>query len=278
MRIVPRSGVAGARGRRSATARATAVAVFTGRRRIGGVEHGRGVLLEGVAHHERGRARHPQPGLHAAALSRLSASTGGWSAARSGSPRTSSSDSVGHEHDHLVADPDRACRRGARPPGRCADDGHDGRVAGQAQLGDLLVGGRRARRPASPRPAWPCPPRTTAAARTSRRSPPPRTRAVMQVRRRHRDVDAPHLVEHPLVLRVVDPGDDPRHAELLLGQQRDDEVVLVVAGDGGDDVGLVDARPRPAASTSQASAWNHGTPGGLVGPPRPGGPRPGRCR
>ena len=56
------------------------------------------------------------------------------------------------------------------------------------------------------------------------------------------DVDAPQLVEHPLVLRVVDPGDDARHAELLLGQQRHDEVVLVVAGDGGDDVGLLDAR------------------------------------
>ena len=32
-----------------------AVAVFTGRRRIGGVDHGRGMLLEGVAHHEHGR-------------------------------------------------------------------------------------------------------------------------------------------------------------------------------------------------------------------------------
>ena len=31
------------------------------------------------------------------------------------------------------------------------------------------------------------------------------------------------------------------HAELLLGQQRHDEVVLVVAGDGGDDVGPLDA-------------------------------------
>jgi hypothetical protein len=31
-----------------------ALAVFTGRRRIGGVAHGRGLLLEGVAHIERG--------------------------------------------------------------------------------------------------------------------------------------------------------------------------------------------------------------------------------
>ena len=51
-----------------------------------------------------------------------------------------------------------------------------------------------------------------------------------QLGRRHRDVDAPALVEQPLVLRVVDPGHHPGHGELLLGQQRDDEVVLVVAG------------------------------------------------
>ncbi len=32
-----------------------AVAVFTGRRTVGGLEHGRGVLIEGVAHDEHGR-------------------------------------------------------------------------------------------------------------------------------------------------------------------------------------------------------------------------------
>jgi hypothetical protein len=31
------------------------VAVFTGRRSMGGMDHGRGVVLEGVAHRERGR-------------------------------------------------------------------------------------------------------------------------------------------------------------------------------------------------------------------------------
>ena len=34
---------------------AEAVAVFTGRRTLAGMEHGRGVLLEGVCHTERGR-------------------------------------------------------------------------------------------------------------------------------------------------------------------------------------------------------------------------------
>jgi hypothetical protein len=32
-----------------------AVAIFLGRRSLGGVEHGRGLLLEGVAHPEKGR-------------------------------------------------------------------------------------------------------------------------------------------------------------------------------------------------------------------------------
>lgn len=54
MRIVPRAGspslevvVSDGSGE--------AVAVFTGRRALGGVEHGSSVLLEGVAHDERGR-------------------------------------------------------------------------------------------------------------------------------------------------------------------------------------------------------------------------------
>ena len=49
-----------------------------------------------------------------------------------------------------------------------------------------------------------------------------------------RDVDAPGLVEQPLVLRVVDAGDDAVDAELGLAEQGDDEVDLVVAG-GRDD-------------------------------------------
>jgi hypothetical protein len=32
-----------------------AIAVFTGRRHVGGMDHGRGVVLEGVAHRERNR-------------------------------------------------------------------------------------------------------------------------------------------------------------------------------------------------------------------------------
>ncbi len=34
---------------------ADATVVFTGRRSVGGLEHGRGLVVEGVAHDERGR-------------------------------------------------------------------------------------------------------------------------------------------------------------------------------------------------------------------------------
>ena len=53
-------------------------------------------------------------------------------------------------------------------------------------------------------------------------------------------VDA-EVPEQPLVLGVVDAGDRPRHVEVVLGHLADDEVVLVVAGDGGHDVGAVGA-------------------------------------
>src|SRR5206468_11501206 len=45
--------------------------------------------------------------------------------------------------------------------------------------------------------------------------------------------------EERLVLGVVDPGDRPRHVEVMLGHLADHEVVLVVAGDRRDDVGTV---------------------------------------
>ena len=53
-------------------------------------------------------------------------------------------------------------------------------------------------------------------------------------------VDA-EVPEERLVLGVVDAGDRPRHVEVVLGHLADDEVVLVVAGHGGHDVGAVAA-------------------------------------
>ena len=52
-----------------------------------------------------------------------------------------------------------------------------------------------------------------------------------------RDVHAPALVKEPFVAGVVDAADDARHAELLLGEPADHQVVLVVAGGGDHDVG-----------------------------------------
>ena len=54
MRTVPRSGVPSLE-IVVCDGTGDAVAVFTGRRAVGGLEHGRGVLIEGVAHDERGR-------------------------------------------------------------------------------------------------------------------------------------------------------------------------------------------------------------------------------
>ena len=45
--------------------------------------------------------------------------------------------------------------------------------------------------------------------------------------------------EERLVLGVVDAGDRPRDIEVVLGHLADDEVVLVVAGHGRDDIGPV---------------------------------------
>jgi hypothetical protein len=57
----------------------------------------------------------------------------------------------------------------------------------------------------------------------------------------HGDVDAPVVAEQPLVARVVDPGHDAADGELGLGEQRHDEVDLVVAGGGDDDVAALQA-------------------------------------
>ena len=58
------------------------------------------------------------------------------------------------------------------------------------------------------------------------------------VRRRDRGIDAPLFVEEPLVLGVVHARQDARDRELLLGEQRGHQVVLVVAGGRHHDFGL----------------------------------------
>ena len=83
-----------------------------------------------------------------------------------------------------------------------------------------------------------------------------------QMRGGDRDVDTPHLGEHPLVVGVVHAGHDTWHAELLLGEQRDHEVVLVVAGDRGHDVGVTGTdRLERGQFTGIAEIPRHGSVG-----------------
>src|SRR5450759_3633316 len=55
------------------------------------------------------------------------------------------------------------------------------------------------------------------------------------------DIDAPHVVEQPLVSRMVHAGDRPGHSELRLGEQGMDEVDLVVARGRDREVARVQA-------------------------------------
>ena len=176
---------------------------------------------------------------------------------------TSSSDSDGDEHDHLVTGAQHRVAAGHDEP-VLAQHGDDRGVAGHPEVLDRLAVDRRSLGEAhlgQPGPA------TLEREQADERPDGDRLldEGGEQVRRRHADVDAPDLVEHPLVLRVVDPGDDAWHAELLLRQQGDDEVVLVVAGDGGDDVGF--GHPDVGeGGISQASPSYQCTPAGS--PPR----------
>ena len=117
-----------------------------------------------------------------------------------------------------------------------AHNGHDRRLPRHSQPGQLPAGGGRTRGQGH---LYEVGTRRLELQDTDQR--PDRYRLFdkggEQVGRRHRYVDAPGLVEQPVVLGMVDPGYHPGDGELLLGQQRDDEVVFVVPGGGHDDVG-----------------------------------------
>jgi len=90
-----------------------------------------------------------------------------------------------------------------------------------------------------------------------------------QVRRGDADVDAPQVVEHPLVLRVVDPGHDRRgDAELLLGQPTTRRGLSSSSPvTGGPRRRPARRRPRPASpSPRKRSPSNQVTPLRLTGP------------
>ena len=239
------------------------VVVFTGRRTIGGMGNGRGVLFEGVAHEERGRPVCSTPPTRCSRPSRPAHAVRPVRMAR-----TSSSDSL--VTSTMTSSPVRirVSPRG-RSPAPDARSPRPSRRGRPRSTISLSAAGEPSASVTSASRALP------PSKESSRTNEPDRHRLLHQggdqVRGRDGDVDAPHLVEHPLVLRVVDPGDDPRDAELLLGEQRDDEVVLVVAGDGATTSALSTCGLAHRVA-SQASAWSHGTPRGLTRPL--GGARP----
>ena len=117
-----------------------------------------------------------------------------------------------------------------------AHDRHHGRLTGHAQARQLPAGGRRTGGQGHLDEVGT---RRLELQDTDQR--PHRHRLFdeggQQVRGRHRYVDAPGLVEQPVVLGVVHPGHHPGDGELLFSQQRHHKVVLVVTGGGHDHVG-----------------------------------------
>jgi signal transduction histidine kinase len=142
------------------------------------------------------------------------------------------------DEEQLVAALQRVLRlRHEHPP--LAQDGDQGDVRGPLDRADLLPGERRVGRHGH---------LDQARLALAERHQPHQVADAHglldergeQARRRDGDVDAPGLVVQPLVARVVHPGDDPGHAVLGLGEQRNDQVDLVVAGRGDDNVAPVE--------------------------------------
>ena len=138
------------------------------------------------------------------------------------------------EHQHLVARLERGVAPG-HDETVAPDHRHDDGVAGEVQVGDGGVVGRGVLGQRDLDQVGGAPLELEEADERAHRDGLLHQRG-QQLGRRDRDVHPPALVEEPLVLRVVDPGHDAGHRELLLGQERDDEVVLVIAGRRHDDV------------------------------------------
>ena len=166
----------------------------------------------------------------------------------------------GGDGQHLVADLERPLRRrAARPDPRAGSRPARCPAAARPRRSGWPASGESSASVSSTSDAWPC------MKRISRTRSPTRHRFLDECGEHPRggdgDVDAPRLVEQPLVLRVVDAGDHALDAELGLGEQREDEVGLVVAGGRDHDVVVLQlglsrawrARRRRRAATSARS-------------------------
>ena len=143
-----------------------------------------------------------------------------------------------------------------------ADHRHDGGVPG-----DVEIDQRRSPPPASPRPGSPRPGGRCPASNCSRRTSDPTdtassTRAVSSWGVDTETSTPQDSLNSHWLLGVVDPGHDAGNGEFLFGEQRDDQVVLVVAGGGHRHVDVGHARPASSELTSQASAATQVTSSG----------------
>ena len=84
-----------------------------------------------------------------------------------------------------------------------------------------------------------------------------------QPRRGDRDVDAPDLVEHPLVLRVVDPGHRSRHAELGLAPAATSTRLTLSSPVAAMATSQVSSPASSREDSSHASASSHSASGSV---------------
>ena len=60
-------------------------------------------------------------------------------------------------------------------------------------------------------------------------------------RRGDHHIDSPRTVEHPLILRMIDPSYDPRNTVFRLCKECSDEIDLVISGRGDEDMTGIEA-------------------------------------
>ena len=237
----------------------TVTAVFAGRRRIPGIDHGRAIVLEGVAVDRRRPLGDLQPGVHPRPVSPVRSLRRGRRGARARRPPTRRSPARRTSSPtRSTVSPRGTIRRSARSTATTVAS----RGTPSSTISLPSAGEPSARRTSASRALPP--------SNDSRRTNEPTltassTSAVIRcgvetaTSTPHRSLNIHSFFG--LFTRATTRG----HAELLLGEQRHDEVVLVVTGDRGDDLGLLDAAPTPACRARRRRPRTTSTPAGSPG-------------